>query len=180
MAIIANTLIKGSDNLEVEFTILQQNNSSELIEEENYWVDYDINRLNSKIAKLDKDIDIITNDADKLDNAIAIASGLLCGFIDSFFVGTFSFEEGMKITNQEIEHKIIDLAKKHGWKGLQKGERKGQQPLDSAIKFLERKFQPDKKTGLRDRCWRRSGSLYEGGYNDESKRLCCKPSWTDF
>ena len=78
MAIISNTLLKGSDDFEVEFTILQQENSSELIEEDNCWVDYDIDRLNSKIAKLDKDIDVFTNDADQLDNAIAVASGLLC------------------------------------------------------------------------------------------------------
>ena len=87
MAIISNTLLKGSDDLEVEFTILQQENSSVLLEEDNCWVDYDINRLNAKIAKLDNNIDILTNDADQLDNAVAVASGLLCGLIDSFFVG---------------------------------------------------------------------------------------------
>ena len=150
MAIISNTLLKGSDDFEVEFTILQQENSSELIEEDNCWVDYDIDRLNSKIAKLDEDIDVLTNDADQLDNAIAVASGLLCGLIDSFFVGEFSFKEGMEITNEIMEQKIINLAKKHGWEGIKKGERKGQQPLDSAIEFLEKKFQPDKKTGLRE------------------------------
>ena len=75
MAIISNTLLKGSDDLEVEFTILQQENSSDLLEEDNCWVDYDINRLNAKIAKLDNNIDILTNDADQLDNAVAVASG---------------------------------------------------------------------------------------------------------
>ena len=140
MAIISNTLLKGSDDFEVEFTILQQENSSELIEEDNCWVDYDIDRLNSKIAKLDKDIDVLTNDADQLDNAIAVASGLLCGLIDSFFVGEFSYMEGMEITNEKMEQKIINLAKKHGWEGIKKGERKDQMPLDAAIAFLEDKF----------------------------------------
>lgn len=140
MAIISNTLFKGSDDLEVEFTILQQEKSSDLLEENNCWVDYDINRLNAEIAKLDKDIDILTNDADQLDNAIAVSSGLLCGFIDSFFVGEFSFKDGMEITNEKMEQKIINLAKKHGWEGIQQGERKGQTPLDAAIAFLEDKF----------------------------------------
>jgi len=140
MAIISNTLFKGSDDLEVEFTILQQEKSSDLLEENNFWVDYDINRLNEKIAKLDKDIDVFTNDADQLDNAVAVASGLLCGLIDSFFVGEFSFKEGMEITNEKMEQKIIDLAKKHGWEGIKRGERKGQTPLDAAIAFLEDKF----------------------------------------
>ena len=140
MAIISNTLLKGSDDLEVEFTILQQDDSSDFLEGDNFWVDYDINRLNEKIAKLDKDIDVFTNDADQLDNAVAVASGLLCGLIDSFFVGEFSFKEGMEITNEKMEQEIIDLAKKHGWEGIKRGERKGQTPLDAAIAFLEDKF----------------------------------------
>lgn len=140
MTTISNTRFKGRDNLEVEFEILLQDSSSNVIKEGNDWLDYDINQLNAKITKLDKQIDIFTNDADKIDNAIAIASGLLCGLIDSFFVGTFSFEEGMKITNENMEQKIIELAKKHGWEGIKKGERKGQYPLDAAIEFLEEKF----------------------------------------
>ena len=104
------------------------------------WLDYDIERIDAKIAKLDNQIDILTNDADKLDNALAVASGLLCGLVDSFFVGQFSFEDGLDITNDKMEQKIIALAKKHGWDGVKKGERKGQYPLDKAIEFLEGKF----------------------------------------
>lgn len=133
--------IKGDDDLEVEFEILQQDGLSISLEDDNSWLDNDIEQIHGKIAKLDKQIDIYTNDADKLDNAIAAASGLLCGLIDSFFVGEFSFEEGMNITNEKMEEKIIRLAKKHGWEGIKKGERKGQTPLDAAIDFLEGKFE---------------------------------------
>jgi len=148
--ILSNTLLKGNDELEVEFEILQQEESSNASDDGNAWLDYEIDQLYAKKAKLDKKIDIYTNDADKLDNGIAIASGLLCGLIDSFFVGTFSFEEGMNVTNEKMEQKILDLAKKHGWEGVKKGERKGQTPLDAAIQFLEQKFVPDKKTGIRE------------------------------
>lgn len=148
---ISKTILKSSeDDLEVEFEILQQNDSTEQVEEENAWLDCEIEQLEADIAILDKQIDIYTNDADKLDNGIAIASGVLCGLIDSFFIGEFSLEEGMSITNEKMEQKIIKLAKKKGWKGLQKGERKGQTPLDAAINFLEEQFRPNKKTGVRE------------------------------
>lgn len=147
---ISNTILKGDDDLEVEFEILQQEDSLNASGDGNAWLDYDIEQLNAKIAKLDKQIDIYTNDADKLDNAIAAASGLLCGLIDSFFVGTFSFEEGMNITNEKMEQKIMEIAKKQGWEGIQKGKRKGETPLDAAISFLENKFKPDEKTRMRE------------------------------
>lgn len=138
---ISKTILKSSeDDLEVEFEILQQNDSTEQVEEENAWLDCDIEQLEADIAILDKQIDIYTNDADKLDNGIAIASGVLFGLIDSFFIGEFSLEEGMSITNEKMEKKIIELAKKKGWGGIKKGERKGKYPLDAAIKFLEDNF----------------------------------------
>lgn len=145
--IISRTLLKDEDNFSVEFEVLQEEDLSQCLYKDNNWVDcemkgvdLEIDNLNEKIANLDDKIDLFTNHADKLDNSIAVASGLLCGLIDSFFVGTFSFEEGMNITNQEMEEKIIGLARKKGWKGITKGERKGQYPLDSAIKFLEDNF----------------------------------------
>ena len=134
------TLLKGEDGTEIEFEILQQNDTINSNDKENAWLNYDIEQLNKKIAKLDEQIDIFTNDADKLDNAIAIASGLLCGLIDSFFVGKFSFEEGMKITKEDLETKIIELAKKHGWNGIKTGEHKGENPLHAAIRHLEKNF----------------------------------------
>ena len=137
---ILKTILQSNDEVSVEFEVLQQDNLSTLSDKDNAWLDYDINQLNTKMAKLDKDIDVFTNDADKLDNALAVASGLFCGLIDSFFIGTFSFKEGMKITNERMEQKIIELAKKHGWDGIKKGKRKGQYALDKAIGFLEKKF----------------------------------------
>ena len=145
MATISDIKLKNEDNFEVEFEILQQDKTSTLYDEKDDWLDYDIENLESKISKLDNEIDLLTNEADKLDYAIAVASGLLCGLIDSFCVGTFSFEEGMKITNEEMEHKIKELAKKYGWKG----ERKGETPLKGAISHLEIMFEPDKKSKKR-------------------------------
>ena len=44
------------------------------------------------------------------------------------------------VFNAEMEEKIINLAKKHGWKGVTRGDRKGTFPLDAAIKYLEENF----------------------------------------
>ena len=121
--------LKGEDEFPIEFEVFKNDSYQSICKDNNYLgqkeeVEREIEVLNQKIAKLDNRIDKFTNHADKLDNSIAIASGFLCGIIDSFFVGTFSFEEGISITNQEMEDKIINLAKKKGWEGIKKGERK--------------------------------------------------------
>ena len=43
--------------------------------------------VNNKVAELNSEIDRLTNHADGLDYTIAVASGILTGLIDSFFVG---------------------------------------------------------------------------------------------
>lgn len=134
-----NIKLKGIDNSEVEFDILQKDELP-FSDADNAWLDYDIEQLNSKISKLDEKIDTFTNHADKLDNAVAAACGLLCGLIDSFFVGEFSFDEGMTITNEKMEQHIIKLAKKHGPEEMEKAQIKGESPLLAAIRILEKKF----------------------------------------
>lgn len=46
-----------------------------------------LDEIERKIAELDISIDKLTNDADKLDYIVAVASGVVAGLIDSFFVG---------------------------------------------------------------------------------------------
>ncbi len=49
--------------------------------------------IEEKISRLNDEIDRLTNHADGIDYSIAAAAGILCGFIDSFFVGQFDIEE---------------------------------------------------------------------------------------
>ena len=50
-------------------------------------VDARLEKIENQIAGLDISIDKLTNDADKLDYIVAVASGVVAGLIDSFFVG---------------------------------------------------------------------------------------------
>ena len=138
---ISNFILKGDDNNEVEFELAD---SSTPTEEGNAWLDYDIEKLNTEISKLDKGIDIYTNDADKLDNTIAVASGLLCGLIDSFFVGTFSFEEGMNITNEKMEQKMMSQKSTDG-KVYKKVNEKVRPHLTQQSLFLKKSLSSIKK-----------------------------------
>lgn len=48
-------------------------------------IDSKIDECQTKLDDLNKKIDQYTNHADRLDYEIAVASGIICGLIDSFF-----------------------------------------------------------------------------------------------
>jgi len=73
----------------------------------------------------------LTNHADSLDYGIAVASGVICGFIDSVFVGEFSLDKGESWSKDKIEKKIIETAKKQGC---------NKETLHENIKCLEDKW----------------------------------------
>lgn len=144
--ILVNTSCNKNDFV-VEFEVIQPGSDFHDYNSTHNWIMSQIDNINNDISdiensiyNLDKKIDKYTNKADRLDYTIAVASGLLCGVIDSIFVGSFSFDEGLQISKEKMEEKIINLAKEKGWKGVTRGERKGQFPLDKAIEFLEDKF----------------------------------------
>ena len=87
--------------------------------------------LNSKIDSLNTEIERMTNQADGFDYAIAVGAGVLCGLIDSFFVGEFNFNRGKATSHKQVNQFITQFAKLNGYEG------KG---LDGAIAFLEKKF----------------------------------------
>lgn len=69
------------------------------------------------------------NTADKVDYAIAVASGVVCGIFDSLFVGEFSpTSQNIDLSHRQINEFIQKTAEKSGYKG---------QRLDGAIKHLE-------------------------------------------
>lgn len=87
--------------------------------------------LNDKISKLNVDIDKLTNHADGLDYAVAVTSGLITGIIDIVFVGEWDFKSAKAKSNKEINEKVMEFAKKHGYEGDR---------LEGAVEFLEGKF----------------------------------------
>ncbi|MBR5196742.1 MAG: hypothetical protein IKW42_00825 [Alistipes sp.] len=83
-----------------------------------------------EIDKLNQEIDRLTNHADGLDYTIAVASGIICGLIDSFFVGEFSMSEGRAWGTDKVNSFVSSVAKQQGYKG---------DSLSGAVNFLEKR-----------------------------------------
>lgn len=83
-------------------------------------LDEKIASIEARVGELNSEIDRLTNHADALDYAVAVASGILTGLIDSFFVGDF---------NPSLDDVITKFAKQAGCKD-------GQNPQE----FLEKKY----------------------------------------
>lgn len=85
--------------------------------------------LLNKIDSLNTEIDRLTDHADALDYTISVASGILCGLIDSFFVSKFSFERGQEWGKEKIDNLVKDVAKKQGYEG---------DDLAGSIRYMEK------------------------------------------
>lgn len=138
------------DELEVEYEIISNIECKGFSSNQQ-----DINKLMSelddRLAKnqavlddLNSNIDCLTNHADGFDYAISACSGVLCGFIDSFFVGEFNFEELKADSNKHVNKFVEKYAKLSGWNGNGR--------LKSAVEFLEKKFPVDQ-----DNVWKAAG-----------------------
>lgn len=112
---------------------------------------YDINDIEFRIQEkqdlideLNIDIERLTNHADGVDNMIAVASGLLTGLIDAFFVGEFNFAELKADANKHVNKFIESYARNQGYDGNGR--------LKDIINFLEKKFPVEQ-----DNIWKATG-----------------------
>lgn len=90
--------------------------------------EYDLDKI---MYDLDSQIDLLSSQADKFDYLVSIGSGVLCGVLDILWVGSFSLEDGRSIANDKIDGFVTKTAKLLGCK---------EDDLESAVKFLEKKF----------------------------------------
>lgn len=131
------------DDFQVEFGI-EYLPCDDYIENEIKNIGNQIDRNDEKIEILNKEIERLTNDADSLDYNVAVGSGVIAGLIDSFFVGEWSFEKAKAKSNEEINRKVLDFAKRQGYTGerlsgaVQKLEGKYHLPGDNAWKGINR------------------------------------------
>ena len=96
-------------------------------------IDRHVELIDNEVAKINSEIERYTNNADWLDYTVAVASGILCGMIDSFFVGEFSLK------NENGDWKSSE--KINGYKG---------DDLQGAIKYLEDNFHIASDPNLND------------------------------
>lgn len=75
-------------------------------------IDEQLLEVQGKFAKLNTDIDRLTNHADGIDYAIAVTCGIITGILDATIVGEWNFAEAKKETYKEVNSKVIDFAKK--------------------------------------------------------------------
>lgn len=89
------------------------------------------NDLDAVIYDLDKQIELLSSQADKWDYLVAVASGILCGMLDILWVGDFSLENGRAFASDKVDSFVEKTANILGFKG---------DDLKDAVKFLEEKF----------------------------------------
>lgn len=107
------------DDFAIEYEVLPAYDSKEFkdarrkdISEAIKALDEKSEELNAKISSLNVDIDRLTNQADGLDYAVAVGCGVLCGFIDSFVIGEFDFDEALKKSKENINRIVEQKAEK--------------------------------------------------------------------
>ncbi|MDE6368248.1 MAG: hypothetical protein K2K94_03340 [Muribaculaceae bacterium] len=120
--IIFETVITPSNELD----IIKQRISNELeelseLEQENL----------KTIETLNKEIDKLTNHADSTDNIVAACSGILCGLIDSIFVGEFSIDNATSWGKDKVDSFVKKIAKSQGCNS---------DDLTQCVRHLEKKF----------------------------------------
>lgn len=100
-----------------------------------------LEELKADEERENKDIDRLTNHADGLDYTIAVASGILCGMIDSFFVGEFSLTKANEWGTEKVEKFVQFVAKQQSGK---------EKDLYESIRYLENRWKipSDNKAGI--------------------------------
>lgn len=72
--------------------------------------------LEEKIAKVNEQLERYSSDATQQDYALAIASGVLCGAIDSLYVGESAvLTKDVEDIYQEVDNVVKRFAKANGW-----------------------------------------------------------------
>ena len=109
--------LKDLDNIEFESTY------------NNLQSEYNLDKI---IFDLDSKIDILSSRADSLDYIIAVASGLVCGMLDVFWVGDFDLNQGREIASDKIDDFVKKIAEKKSKKKFN--------DLRSAVEYLEEAY----------------------------------------
>lgn len=95
-------------------------------------IDGRIQCVQDSVDRCNLEIERLTNHSDVFDNLLAVSSGLLCGLIDSFYVGEFDFKQLMADSHKNVNKFIEAFAIANGYDGNGR--------LEGAIAFLENKF----------------------------------------
>ncbi|MGN0115667.1 MAG: hypothetical protein ACI396_10105 [Acutalibacteraceae bacterium] len=111
----------SNDSFDIEFEVITPVDTTDsrhkIINDGLKIIDEQIAEKQSVLDELNSEIDRLTNHADGLDYAVAVGSGILCGLIDSFFVGEFSLDRGREWGSEKVNNFVMKIAKSQGYKG---------------------------------------------------------------
>ena len=93
-------------------------------------IDQRLEVVSGNINKLNSEIDSLTNHADGLDYAVAVASGIIAGIIDSVWVGEFSIDTANEWGEKKVDNFVVKIAQSQGYTG---------NDLAGAVTYLENK-----------------------------------------
>ena len=88
-------------------------------------------QIDAALAQVNKQLERYTFNGDKTDYAMAIASGILAGIVDSVFVGELSPEVANQWGNEQVEKIVLNVARYQGYDG---------DNLSRAVRYLEEMF----------------------------------------
>lgn len=109
-------------NIDLECKLIPYDSKDELEE-------FDIDEI---VFELDSKIDLLSSKADKYDYLVAMASGILCGLLDVFWVGEFNFDRGKGIASDKVDKFVLKTAE------IIEGKKFDN--LSDAVRALENKF----------------------------------------
>ena len=112
------------DNFEVEFSSIEF--SREKNHDKTTEIDRIIDSLSDKVSVLDAEIDKLTNHADTFDYIVAVASGIITGLVDSFWVGEIDWAKAKADAHKTINKFIERKARNEGIsQGISQGINQG-------------------------------------------------------
>ena len=119
-----------NNNLLLELKVDKDNMN--FINKEILETEKELEENNNLIQETVKTLELITPQCDKIDYILATCSGIICGVIDIFLVGTPLNTKLGNYNDEWVSNRIIDFAKLNGYDG--------EKNPSSAIKFLEKKY----------------------------------------
>lgn len=136
---------KKVDGLTIEYDLYVPQNddlsdySEQNLEQNQNHFDAKVEKFIAEYSETAEEIERLTCQADGLDYALSVTSGLIAGVIDIVFVGEWNFENAKAVSNEKINRKILDFAKKHPDYNKFCQKKDGNR-LETAIEFLEEKY----------------------------------------
>lgn len=87
--------------------------------------------IEKTVFELDKEIELLSSQADRIDYFVATAAGIISGILDILWVGELNLARGRSCSSSQVEKFVISISKLLGGRS---------NDIGGAVKFLESRF----------------------------------------